>query len=71
MNIDFVKEKIKNNIGKKVRVTVYGLRNKINYYEGYIYKLYPNIFTIKINDDEKSFAYRDIITKDISLKYFN
>ena len=26
---------------------------------------------IKINDDEKSFAYRDIITKDISLKYYN
>ena len=30
-----------------------------------------NKYFDKINDDEKSFAYRDIITKDISLKYFN
>ncbi len=69
MNIEFIKNQINNNIGKKVRVTVYGLRNKINYYEGTIYKLYPNIFTILDSKDEKSFAYRDIITKDISIKY--
>ena len=71
MNIDTIKDTIKKNIGKNVRVTVYGMRNKINYYEGQIYKMYPNIFTIYLDNEEKSFAYRDIITKDISIKYLN
>ncbi len=69
MNIDDIKNKIKNDIGKKVHITVYGMRNKINYYEGIIYKAYPNIFTILENGEERSFAYRDIITKDINMKY--
>lgn len=69
MNLDVIKEKIKNNIGKKVRITVFGIRNKVNYYEGSLYKVYPNIFSIIANNIEKSFSYRDIITKDIEIKY--
>lgn len=69
MNIDNIKEMIKNNIGRKVRVTVYGIRNKVNFYDGDIYKMYPNIFTIIENGEERSFAYRDIITKDINITY--
>ena len=69
MNPNFVKDEIENNIGKKVRVEVYGMRNKTNYYDGIIYKTYPNIFTILNNGIEKSFSYRDVITKDIKLKY--
>lgn len=69
MNIDIVKNKIAINLGKKVIVTVYGMRNKINRYEGVLYKLYPNIFTI-INDGvEKSFSYNDYITGDIKLRF--
>lgn len=70
MNLDIIKEKISSSIGKNVKITVYGLRNKINFYEGRIYKTYPNIFTILINNEEKSFAYRDIATKDIKITYF-
>ena len=69
MNLDDIKCQIKKDIGKKVHITVYGMRNKINYYEGPIYKVYPNIFTILEKGEEKSFAYRDIITKDINVKY--
>ena len=69
MNIEFVKDDIKSKINKRVRVTVYGLRNKINYYEGIINNVYPNIFTIKSDGRELSFAYRDIITKDITIKF--
>ena len=69
MNIEITKDEIKKKVGKKVRITVYGMRNKIDYYEGIIYKVYPNIFTILYRDGEKSFTYRDIITKDISVKY--
>lgn len=69
MNIDDIKNKIISSVGKNVHITVYGMRNKINSYEGPIYKVYPNIFTILENGEEKSFAYRDIITKDINVKY--
>ncbi len=70
MNIDLVKEKINQNLNKKVVVTVYGLRNKINRYEGILYKTYPNIFSIINNGVEKSFSYNDYITGDIKIKFF-
>jgi uncharacterized protein Veg len=69
MNIESVKEIINKNLGRKVKITVYGIRNKINHYEGTLYKVYPNIFTILYQNEEKSFSFRDIITKDIDIKY--
>ena len=70
MNIDLVKKKLESNIDRNVIVTVYGLRNKINKYEGKLYKLYPNIFSILTVDGEKSFSYNDYIIGDIKIKYF-
>lgn len=69
MNIEFIKNDLKNKIGRRVKVTVFGIRNHVNFYEGEIYKIYPNIFTIMYQGTEKSFSYRDIITKDISVKF--
>ncbi len=69
MNINIIKEQIAKNINRKVLISVYGLRNKINRYEGNIYKMYPNFFTIMVNNGEKSFNYRDVITGDIKIKY--
>ena len=69
MNIEDIKEVINKNLGRKVKITVFGIRNKINYYEGTLYKIYPNIFTIMYQNEEKSFSFRDIITKDIDIKY--
>jgi len=63
------KLKIEKDIGKKVRITVYGLRNKTNLYDGVIKATYPNIFTIFDGLSEKSFSYRDVITGDIKIKY--
>ncbi len=68
MNIDIVKNKIENNLNKKVVVTVYGMRNKISRYEGILYKTYPNIFTILSDGVEKSFSYNDYITGYIKVK---
>ncbi len=69
MNIDLVKNKLEANLNKKVIVTVYGLRNKISRYEGILYKIYPNIFTIMYNGNEKSFTYNEYITGDIKIKF--
>ncbi len=67
MNLDIIREKIKSNINKKVIVTVYGMRNKINRYEGTLYKTYPNIFSILEDGVERSFSYNDYITGDIKI----
>jgi len=69
MNIDLVRQKIVNNLNKKVRVTVHGLRNKITRYEGTLYKVYPNIFSILEDGVEKSFSYNDYIIGDVKIKF--
>ena len=69
MNINIVKEEIKKKINSKVNISVFGLRNRVNRYEGVIYKVYPNIFTVLIAGEEKSFTYRDVITGEIKIKY--
>ena len=55
MNINIIKEEIRSKLNKRVLVSVYGLRNKIERYEGVLYKVYPNLFTVLVNEDEKSF----------------
>ena len=69
MNINIVKEEIKSIINRKVSISVFGLRNRVNRYEGVIYKVYPNIFTVLIDGEEKSFTYRDVITGEVKIKY--
>ncbi len=69
MNLDIIRDKIEHNLNKKVIVTVYGMRNKINHYEGVLYKTYPNIFSIISDGIEKSFSYNDYITGDIKIKF--
>lgn len=69
MNINLIKEDIKKNINRKVLVSVYGMRNRVNRYEGIIYRIYPNLFTVQVNGEEKSFCYRDLITGDIKIRY--
>ena len=69
MNINIIKEEIKNHLNKKVSIKVFGMRNKTNYYRGFIKAIYPNIFTIANTEYEKSFSYRDIITGEIKIKY--
>lgn len=69
MNINIIKADLEKKLNCKVLVSVHGLRNRVTRYEGTLYKIYPNIFTILINNEEKSFNYRDLITGDIKLKY--
>jgi len=68
MNIDIIKETVKEKLGKKVSITVKCLRNKKEYYEGVLYKMYPNIFSIMTRNGEKTFSYADVATKDVLIK---
>lgn len=69
MNLDNIKEEIRNNLNQAVSITVYGMRNKVENYVGYIDAVYPNIFTIKTENENKSFSYADIATKEIKIEY--
>lgn len=69
MNINIIKDEINKNINRKVSIAVHGLRNRVNRYDGVIYKIYPNLFTVLINGEEKSFNYRDVITGEVKIKY--
>jgi len=68
MNLKVIKRYLSTKIGDKIVIIYYGSRNKKERYEGVLYKLYYNIFTIKlINGEIKSFSYIDILTKTIQI----
>lgn len=70
MNIDKIKNKIENLKQEKLKIKVYLGRNKYEYYEGYIEKMYPNIVSLKTNKGIKTFSYSDIATKAVILTKF-
>lgn len=69
MNVDIIKEEIKNNIGKRVLVKIYGMRNRVDTIEGIITKVYPNLFMVENGNESKSITYADVITKEAVVKY--
>lgn len=68
MKIEKIKEEINNMIGKKVLAKVDIGRNKYVYIEGVIQNTYPFLFTIKTDNEIKSFSYSDVLTKNIIFK---
>ncbi len=69
MNIEEIRNIINQNIGRKVAIKTYGLRNKNFKYIGIIDGAYPNIFTITSDGIQKSFSYADVITKEVVVEY--
>lgn len=69
MNLSIIKEDLNRKLGRQIIVTEHGMRNRKSIYEGTLYKLYPNIFSIMTRNGEKSFSYSDIATKSIVIKY--
>ena len=69
MNVELIKEEIKRNLGKKVFVKIYGMRNRVDTIEGIITKVYPNLFMVENNHESKSITYSDVITKEAVVKY--
>ena len=68
MNIKIIKNYLKTKVGSNVVVVYYGSRNRKEKFNGVLYKLYSNIFTIKLHNGEvKSFSYSDILTKTIQM----
>ena len=71
MNIEIIKNKIKLLLNCKIKIKKNIGRNKYEYYEGYIDKMYSNIFTIKTDKCILAVSYSDIITKNIIITKFS
>lgn len=68
MNINVIRSYLSKKIGSNIVVVYYGSRNKKEKYVGILYKLYRNVFCIKLSNGElKSFSYTDILTKTIQI----
>ena len=68
MNIKYIRNYLKTKIGSNVVIVYYGSRNRKERYKGILYKLYGNIFTIRLfNGEIRSFSYTDILTKTIQI----
>ena len=68
MNIKNIKNYLKTRIGFNIIIVYYGSRNRKEIYRGVLYKLYGNIFIIKLyNGEIKSFSYTDILTKTVQI----
>lgn len=69
MNLEDIKKEIVSNVGRKVEIKIYGMRNKTETIKGEIYKVYPNIFIISNSRENRSLNYADIITKEVVIRY--
>ena len=68
MNIKNIKKYLTTKVGSNLVVVYYGSRNRKEIYRGVLYKLYGNIFTIRLyNGDIKSFSYIDVLMKTIQI----
>lgn len=66
--INKIKNNIKNNLGKNVKVFYNGSRNKKEEYIGIVKEVYNNIFIVKLDTDEiKSFSYFDVLTNTVEI----
>ena len=66
MNIEHAKSIINSNYMKHHIFQYKGSRNQIEKFSGYIYKVFPVVFLIKLDTGEiKCFSYTDIITNSL------
>ncbi len=68
MNIRMIKCYLISKIGSKVVIIYNGSRNRRERYTGVLYRVYNNVFIIRLNNETiKSFNLIDILTRTIQL----
>ncbi len=72
-DINQVRNTIRRNVGRRVRIRENKGRNKVDVAEGVIAEIYPCVFLVRVNSmnpDIKrtlSFSYTDLLTRDVEL----
>jgi len=69
MNPIVIKESLQTHIGQTVKVKINGMRNKTDSFIGVLKDIYPQIFTIEVEGNIKSFSYSELINKEVILTF--
>lgn len=69
LNIELVKEEIAKKLGCEVELRINGMRNRVESFTGKITKIYPKLFMVENNYEQRSISYADLITKEVVVKY--
>ena len=69
MNPIVIRENLMNHKGERVKVKIYGMRNKTDCFIGILKDIYPQIFTIETRETIKSFSYSELINKEVVLSF--
>ncbi len=67
MNIEKIRLEISKYKGKEVFLKINIGRNRYENIIGVVQDIYPYLFTVKVNDDLKTFSYVDVLTKNVIL----
>jgi len=67
MNTDEIKNKISKLVGTTVIIKINLGRNKYDTIVGVVNNIYPYIFSVKTDNDIKTFSYVDILIKNVTL----
>lgn len=68
-----IRNEVEENIGKKVKLEADKGRKRIVTREGYIQEAFPNLFTVRVNNDFDeslilSYTYSDVLTSTVKIK---
>ncbi len=69
MNPIVIRENLMTHKGERVKVKIFGMRNKTDSFIGILKDIYPQIFTIQTQDTIKSFSYSELINKEVVLSF--
>ncbi|HBA37970.1 MAG TPA: hypothetical protein DCY94_04545 [Firmicutes bacterium] len=69
MNPLVIRENLKKHKGSRVLVQIYGMRNKKDKFVGLLKDIYPQIFTIEVDNSIRSFSYSDLIYGEVVLSF--
>ena len=69
--IELVKKAIFKLSGIRIKIKVSLGRNKYEYYEGSISKMYSNLLVVDTNKGKKTFSYSDIASKQVIISKFS
>lgn len=72
MDVAFVREAVKSNLGKKVKIRSHTGKRKFHVTEGVLSEIYPSIFLVRIGEEGEdtqtvSYTYTDVITKEVQM----
>lgn len=67
--IETIKNNLKNNLNKEVKIIAKENRNRNEVFYGYITEIYNRVFIVSNGIEKKSYSYSDILSKDIFITF--